>query len=149
MKILLFLALSATGWYSSGAQIKTNMETTNDTLTITGILENEYFKGIYHGDTLQLRKIYHPGALLFGDVKGMPYAKTLDEYLDAVAGRQSPEALGQTVEGCILDIRVVNSIAVAEVRVKMYDFHYHEFLSFHKLAGRWLLFNKMMSDTNR
>jgi hypothetical protein len=43
----------------------------------------------------------------------------------------------------------VNSIAIAEVKVKMYDFLYHEFLSFHKLDGRWLIVNKMISDVNK
>ncbi len=147
MKTLGYLALLGIAGYNLRAENKMHMETTNDTLAITGILEKEYFAGIYHGDTAQLRKIYHPGALLFGDVKGQPYAKTLDEYLDAVANRQSPEALGKQVEGSIMNIRVVNSIAVAEVKVNMYDFRYHEFLSFHKLAGKWLLVNKMMSDT--
>jgi hypothetical protein len=29
----------------------------------------------------------------------------------------------------------------------MYDFVYHEFLSFHKIDGQWFLVNKMISDT--
>jgi len=28
----------------------------------------------------------------------------------------------------------------------MYDFIYHEFLSFHKMDGQWYLVNKMISD---
>jgi len=43
---------------------------------------------------------------------------------------------------------LINSIAVAELKVKMYDFNYHEFLSFHKLDGKWLIVNKMISDVN-
>lgn len=75
-------------------------------------------------------------------------AKTLDQYLDGVQHRQSPKDSGKPFKGEILNIRVVNSIAVAEVHVKMYDFHYHEFLSFHKIDGRWLIVNKMISDVN-
>ena len=44
------------------------METKKDTLEIARVLENEYFKSIYTGDVVQLRKVYYAGTLLFGDV---------------------------------------------------------------------------------
>jgi hypothetical protein len=119
-----------------------------DALAISQALEAYYFKGIYDGDLNALNSIFNPGTLLFGDVKGTPYAKTLDQYLDGVANRQSPRDSGKPFKGDILDIRIVNSIAIAEVKVKMYDFHYHEFLSFHKIDGQWRIVNKMISDTN-
>ncbi len=96
-----------------------------------------------------LNQIYYIGTLLFGDVKGQPYFKTLDQYLDGVKNRQSPKDSGKPFKGEILSIKVVNSIAIAEVKVKMYDFNYHDYLSFHKLDGRWLIVNKMMSDVNQ
>jgi len=117
-------------------------------LAISQALEDYYFKGIYEGDLKALNSIFQPGILLFGDVKGVPYAKTLDQYLDGVANRQSPKDSGKPFKGEILNIRVVNSIAVAEVKVKMYDFLYHEFLSFHKIDGQWRIVNKMITDTN-
>ena len=117
-----------------------------DSLAITAILENLYFKGIYEGNPDLLNQVYYPGTLLFGDVKGQPYAKTLDQYLDGVKNRQSPKDSGKPFKGEIQSVKLVNSIAVAEVRVKMYDFNYQEFLSFHKLDGRWLIVNKMISD---
>jgi len=117
-----------------------------DSTAIAQTLENIYFKGIYEGDIEILRPIYHPGTLLFGDVKGQPYAKNLDQYLDGVKNRQSVKDSGKPFKGEIVDIRVVNSIAVAELKVKMYDFNYHEFLSFHKMDGKWLIVNKMLTD---
>ena len=110
-------------------------------------LEDFYFKGISEGNLDLLKQVFHNGTLLFGDVKGQPYAKTLDVYLDGVKNRQSPKDSGKPFKGEIVKIEVVNSIAIAEVKVKMYDFNYHEFLSFHKLDGRWLIVNKMISDT--
>ena len=115
---------------------------------ITAMLESYYFKGIYEGDLDLLKQIYYPGTLLFGDVKGQPYAKTLSEYLDGVANRQSPKASGKPFKGEIISIKVVNSIAIAEVKVKMYDFYYHEYLSFHSIGDKWLIVNKMISDIN-
>jgi Putative lumazine-binding len=117
-----------------------------DSLVISNALENLYFKGIYEGNLNTLGQIFNAGTLLFGDVKGQPYAKTLDQYLEGVKNRQSPKDSGKPFKGEILNIKVINSIAIAEVRVKMYDFIYHEFLSFHKLNGNWLIVNKMISD---
>ena len=117
-----------------------------DSMAISNALENYYFQGIYEGDLNALGQIFNTGTLLFGDVKGQPYSKTLDQYLDGVKNRQSPKDSGKPFKGEILNLKVVNSIAIAEVRVKMYDFIYHEFLSFHKLNGRWLIVNKMISD---
>lgn len=129
------------------AQKADHMDTQKaDVAAISEILESSYFKGIYEGNLDLLKPVYHPGTLLFGDVKGQPYAKTLEQYLDGVAHRQSPKDSGKPFKGDIISIKVVNSIAIAEVKVKMYDFNYHEFLSFHKIDGRWVIVNKMISD---
>jgi len=126
------------------------METqSKDTIAISQMLEDYYFKGIYKGDIELLKQIYHPGTLLFGDVKGQPYAKTLPEYLNGVANRQSPKDSGKPFGGEIVNINVVQSIAIVQVKVKMYDFNYTDFLSFHKIDGKWLIVNKMMSDVNQ
>ena len=123
--------------------METNLQ---DTAAISQALESYYFKGIYEGDVNILGSIFNKGTLLFGDVKGQPYAKTLDVYLDGVAHRESPKDSGKPFKGTIISIDVVNSIAVAKVHVKMYDFNYDEFLSFHKINGKWLIVNKMISD---
>lgn len=120
-----------------------------DSIAISQVLENYYFKGIFEGDVKTLSQAYHPGTLLFGDVQGQPYAKNLEQYLDGVKNRQSPRDAGSPFKGDILNIRVVNSIAVAEVTVKMYAFNYHEFLSFHKFNGQWVIVNKMLTDVTK
>jgi len=126
-------------------KMKNNKE---DVTAITGILEDYYFKGIYEGNLGLLNQVYYTGTLPFGDVKGQPYAKTLDQYLDGVKNRQSPKDSGKPFKGEIISVEVVNTIAIAEVTVKMYDFNYHEYLSFHKLDGRWRIVNKMISDVS-
>jgi hypothetical protein len=146
MKVLLLTAFLSGAMLVLKAQNSKKMETTQDSLEITQALEEYYFKGIYEGDINILRQIYYSGTLLFGDVKGQPYAKTLDQYLDGVSRRQSPKDSGKPFEGRIISIDVVNSIAVAKVHVKMYDFNYDEFLSFHKIDNRWLIVNKMITD---
>jgi len=149
MKTLLLTAFLSCSLLASKAQKTTTMETQKaDSSAIAQTLEDYYFKGIYEGNVATLGNIFNPGTLLFGDVKGQPYAKTLDQYLDGVAHRQSPKDSGKPFKGDIIAIKVVQSIGVAEVKVKMYEFNYHEFLSFHKIDGKWLIVNKMISDVN-
>jgi hypothetical protein len=134
----------------SKAQIQNKMETDQqDKLAITQALEDVYLKGIYEGDINLLQKVYHPGTLVFGDIKGVPYAKTLEQYLDGVKNRVSVKDSGKPFKGIITSIDVVNSIAVAKLHVKMYDFNYDEFLSFHKIDGQWLIVNKMLTDVTQ
>lgn len=141
------MALLSCALWDSEAQNKIKMETKKESAAaISNVLESHYFKGIYEGDTALLNTVYYSGTLLFGDVKGQPYAKDLAQYLDGVAHRQSPKESGKPFKGEVLNIRVTNSIAVAEVRVTMYDFVYQEYLSFHKIDGKWLIVNKMISD---
>ncbi|HEX6427099.1 MAG TPA: nuclear transport factor 2 family protein [Niastella sp.] len=150
MKTLLMIALLSCCLQGARAQNIIKMETLQkDSLAISQVLENDYFKAIYEGDVNTLSNTFVAGALLFGDVKGQPYAKTLDEYLDVVQHRQSPKDTGTPFKGDILNIKVVNSIAIAEVKVKMYTFHYHEFLSLHKINDKWVIVNKMLSDINQ
>lgn len=116
---------------------------------IAQALEEYYFKGSYEGDLNKLNRIFHPDALLFGDVKGQPYAKTLAEWLEVVAQRLSPKDSGKPFKGDILNINVVNSVAIAEVHVKAYDMLYHDFLSLHRIDGNWLIVNKIMSGVTQ
>jgi Putative lumazine-binding len=146
MKLFLLIALLP---YCCKAQHTIKMETKlSDSAAISQTLENYYFKGIYEGDLNALQQVYYPGTLLFGDVKGEPYFRTLAQYLDGVKNRQSPKDSPKPFKGEIVSINTVNSIAVAEVKVKMYDFNYHEYLSLHKLDGRWVIVNKMISDSS-
>lgn len=118
-----------------------------DSLAITEVLDS-YFRAIYEGDAALLGSTFNVGTLLFGDVKGQPYARTLDLYLDGVKNRQSPKDSENPFKGEVLSIKTINSIGIAEVKVRMYDFHYHELLSFHKINGKWLIVNKMITDVS-
>ncbi len=147
MKIFLLIAFLFSTLLESEAQNLTNMkDNSQDSLAITQALENNYFKGIYEGNIETLANIFNPGTLLFGDVKGQLYAKTLNQYLDGVKNRQSPKDSGKPFKGTIILIDVINSIAIAKVNVKMYEFNYDEFLSFHKIDNSWVIVNKMITD---
>ena len=147
MKTLLLTAfLLSTMLLSKSQNLKKMENNQEEVLAITQALEKDYFEGIYEGNINSLRNILNPGTLLFGDVKGLPYAKTLDEYLDGVEHRQSPKDSGKPFKGTIISIHIINSIAIAKVHVKMYEFNYDELLSFHKFDKRWMIVNKMITD---
>lgn len=120
-----------------------------DSADIVRILTDAYFKGIYEGDVNLLGSTFYSGTLLFGDVAGKPYFKTLAQYLDGVKNRQSPKDSGKPFKGEIISIEIINSIAMAKVHVRMYDFNYFELLSFHKLDGKWVIVNKMIADVEQ
>lgn len=149
MKTILLIAFMLCTFQGIKAQNNTKMENQTDVSAITDALENYYFKGIYEGDEILLGSIFHESALLFGDIKGKPYFKTVDLYLSGVKSRQSPKDSGKPFKGEILKINVVNSIATAEINVKMYEFNYRDFLSFHKINGKWLIVNKMLTDVSQ
>src|SRR5438105_8137684 len=146
MKTLFLTTFLSCALLVSKAQNLKKMKTTQDSLAISQALEDYYFKGIYEGNINTLGKILNRGTLLFGDVRGQPYAKTLEQYFDGVAHRQSPKDSGKPFRGTIISIDVVNSIAIAKVHVKMYDFNYDEFLSFHRINNQWMIVNKMITD---
>jgi len=146
MKTILLTAFMLWTFQGIKAQNTIKMKNQAAITAITDAIENYYLKGIYEGDEMLLGSIFQPGTLLYGDIKGEPYFKTVDLYLDGVKNRQSPKESGKPFKGEILEIKVANSIAVAEINVKMYDFNYRDFLSFHKINGKWLIVNKMLTD---
>lgn len=107
---------------------------------------NNYVKGIHEGNVDLLGATFYPGALLFGDVKGAPYYKTLQQYLDGVKNRQSPKDAGKPFKGEIISLEIINSIAVAKMRMHMYEFNYFNLLSLHKIDNHWVIVNKMLTD---
>jgi putative lumazine-binding protein len=142
----LFIILTSALQQSSGNSTLKMIHSTTDSADIARVLTEVYFKGIYEGDVNLLSTTYYSGTLLFGDAAGQPYFKTLAQYLDGVQNRQSPKDSGKPFKGEILSIDIINSIAVAKVHVKMYDFNYYELLSFHKFGDKWVIVNKMISD---
>lgn len=134
----------------SKAQNSKKMETNQqDKIAITHAIEDSYLKGIYEGNVNLLRKVYYSGTLVLGDIKGVPYAKTIDQYLEGVRNRLSVKDSVKPFSGTIHYIDVVYSIAVAKLHVKMYDFNYDEFLSFHKIDGKWIIVNKILTDVGQ
>lgn len=120
---------------------------TDNATAVSAVLSN-YFKGVFNGDVELLRSIFHPHALVGGDVNGQPYAKTLDQYLDGVKNRKSPAELGEAFRMEILAIEIINSIAVVKAHLPMFEFNYYDLLSLTKANGAWVIVNKLLTNVS-
>ena len=149
MKLSLIIAWLLSFPLSGHAQNVKNMKTNPTPETeIRNVIENYYFKGIYEGNTDLLRKAFYKGALLFGDVDGVPYFKTVDQYIEGVGNRVSPEKSGKDFKAEILSTDIINSIATVKLNVRMYDFNYYNFITFNKIDGKWLIVNKTLTNVH-
>lgn len=146
MKLSLIIAWLLSFPLSGLAQNLKDMKTNQTSETeIRNVIENYYFKGIYEGNTELLTKAFYKDALLFGDVNGVPYFKTAEQYIEGVSNRVSPEKSGKGFKSEIISIDIINSIAVAKLNVRMYDFNYYNFITFNHIDGKWLIINKTLT----
>jgi hypothetical protein len=106
---------------------------------------DDYFAGIYGGDVERLAATFHPKAILGGEIKGQPYCKTVDEYLDGVRSRRSPSDLGEPFTMVAVGVEVHGEIALVKARLQMLGYDYVDFLSFVRLEGRWVIVAKVFT----
>ncbi|MBL4906314.1 MAG: nuclear transport factor 2 family protein [Sneathiella sp.] len=106
----------------------------------------DYFNGIYTGNVAQLEDVFHSQTLLFGDINGTPYFKTVKEYLDGVKSRKSPKDLGEDFKMKILSIEILGSNAIVKAQLPMLGNNYFDFLSLNKIKGDWKIVNKIFTN---
>ncbi|QIK59178.1 nuclear transport factor 2 family protein [Dysgonomonas sp. HDW5A] len=111
---------------------------------IIAVIDN-YFKGIFEGDVSKLKSIFHPNALLFGDIANEAYFKHVDEYLEIVNNRKSPKENNENFKMEIISIEILGNNAVAKLHVPMLGFNYYDLLSLSKVDGQWLIVNKLFT----
>ena len=106
---------------------------------------SRYFEGIYTGNVDQLTSSFHSNAFLYGDVKGKPYLKSLEDYLDSVQHRKSPAELGEENHMKIISLEILGDVAIAKLHVPMLGYNYYDFLSLAVVKGEWKIVNKIFS----
>lgn len=119
-----------------------------DNSAAVAVVLSNYFEGVYSGNTALLASIFHPESLVAGDVKGQPYFKTVEQYLDGVKNRKSPKELNEPFRMEIISIEIINSIAVAKTHLQMFEFNYYDLLSLNKIDGKWIIVNKLLTHVN-
>ncbi|RIV36666.1 nuclear transport factor 2 family protein [Flagellimonas lutimaris] len=106
---------------------------------------SHYFQGIYNGDIDKLKNVFHLQTLLFGDIKGEPYFKTVTDYIEGVKSRKSPADLGEEFKMEIPSIEIMGDMATVKAHVPMLGFNYHDFLSLSLVPGEWKIVNKLFT----
>lgn len=109
------------------------------------MLLSRYFDGLYRGDVALLRTVFHPQAILFGEVGGQPYLRTLDDYLAIVAGRKSPQFLREHFRMKPLSVEVLGPIGNARVSCPMLGYNYVDYLALLRKDDQWQIVNKLFT----
>lgn len=107
---------------------------------------SDYFRGLHAGDVELLRSVFDPEAVLFAELKGASYRKSLDAYLDGVAQRSSPAELNEAFRMRVLSVEVLHDMAVARVHVPALGFNFYNYLSLLRKGGSWKIVSKVFDD---
>lgn len=114
--------------------------TSSDYDTILALLQ-DYFDGLYEGDTEKLRNIFHSDTWL----KGTGYRRSRDEWLEAVANRPVPKAEGEPYGFEVMSLEIVGDQAMAKVNAPLPAAHFIDYLGLLKEDGAWQIVNKMFT----
>ena len=113
------------------------------TATIESALQ-EYFDGLYHGDTDRLSRVFPPaGDLRLGD-RGRAVHRTMEEYFPIVDGRPSPASHRETRRDRVVFIDEVGPVtAVARVECSIGPKHFDDVLTLVRIDDRWQIIAKV------
>lgn len=105
----------------------------------------EYFNGVFEGDVKQLKNAFEPNAILYGDINGVPYLKSFQDYVKGVADRKSPKELGEEFKMKIISIEIFGNNAAVKAQLPMLGYNYYDSLSLTKRDGCWKIVNKLFT----
>jgi hypothetical protein len=111
-------------------------------------LIQDYFDGLYHGDTQRLRRVFHPDALYATASEGDPLILRMNEYFEIVDSRPSPASRGEPRTDQILSIEFAGPVtAVVKLRCSIVPRHFIDLLSLIRVDGRWQIIAKVFHFT--
>lgn len=103
----------------------------------------KYFDLMYDCDVANFDAVFATTAQLHGFREGKMNCWPAAQYKEVLAGRTSPKAQGAPRESqvILLDFSAPTQ-ALAKVRVRIGDMVFVDYLSYHKIDGRWLVTSK-------
>jgi hypothetical protein len=103
----------------------------------------KYFALMYDCNVAHFDEVFAATAQLHGYRDGKMLCWTASEYKEVLKGRQSPLSLGSPRQDRILLIDIASeSQAFAKVEVRIHAAIYHDYLTYHKIDGRWIITSK-------
>lgn len=101
-----------------------------------------YFDALYRGDAGLFGRLFHPDGQLYCGTDGTRL--TVAQYLEIVAGRQSPELRGDPRRDEILSIQIASpTTAHARVREIFLPRLFTDELTFVRVDGQWKIMSKI------
>lgn len=125
----------------------------NEAKAVAEVVER-YFDGIHRGDVELLRAVFHPEARLLGfapsdpsmsDLPERAGIRSLDEYLEIVATRLSPQARGEPMNARILSVQCEGPLALVRAFVPMLGYAYLDHLMLARESGSWRISQKQFA----
>lgn len=114
-----------------------------DFVDIAAVLQ-DYFDGLYHGDTARLRRVFHPQAVYACATDGTALVLRMDEYFPIVDARPAPATCGDARTDRILSIEFVGPVtALAKLECSVRPKHFSDLLTLIRLDGRWQVISKV------
>ncbi len=106
-------------------------------------LVHKYLRSIYEGNTEGLREVFHPNARIEDMVTGTFRSRSAEQYIQAVASRQSPSEAGEPFTMAPLVIDVLGGMATVTAELRFLGNHFYNVLSLLRCDDRWLITHKL------
>ena len=102
-----------------------------------------YLELMYDCDVGKFDRVFSATSQLHGFRDGRMTCWPASQYKEVLAGRKSPQALGAPREEQVLLLDFASPTqALAKVRVRINDMVFVDYLSYHRIDGRWLITSK-------
>jgi hypothetical protein len=112
-------------------------------------LAHKYLRSIYEGNPQGLREVFHLNARVEDMVTGTFRSRSADQYIQAVASRQSPSAAGEPFTMVPLAIEVLGDMAVVTADLSFLGNHFYNVLSLLRCDGSWRITHKLFGTANQ
>ena len=115
----------------------------DDRAAISALLQN-YFDGLYDGDTGRLAQVFHPQAVYACAAGAAPVIWTMAEYFPVVGAREPPARRGDAREDRVLSVELIGgATALAKVQCAILPRRFTDLLSLIKVDGCWQIIAKV------
>ena len=106
-------------------------------------LAYKYLRSIHEGNAQGLREVFHPGARVEDTVTGTFRSRSAEQYIEAVASRQSPMAAGEPFDMAPLAIHVLGDMATVTAELRFLGNHFYNVLALLRCDGEWRITHKL------
>ena len=107
-----------------------------------------YFDVMYECDLDKFDRIFHPSCSLFTMKDGVLNIRPFAQYREEIAVRKPPKSVGQPRIDTVLLVDMLSpEIALARVRVRIFDKIYTDNLNLLNFNGQWMVVAKIFHHT--